>query len=298
MTDQGRGQGPDEEEPDPTDGRTDPTTAEDEPATPSRREGGREKYDTEPISFMVDSPDEVLAVKIVGAAAPGSRLSSHLAAKFLGSLNEFAKLLGGPLAIRQLRFGSAILDFVPDVSDQAFLSDEFTPPPQIVADALVELASASGSDEELLGHARELGHRAARAYVHLLEVLIEERVDTEWLSRSGKHAHLTRENATASHSALQREKETSVEERLVTGRLYLANANAKTFRLEPDGETRKIFGKYPASLEPRVAEMWSKRVRAKLRVTRHVLERSGEERLKFQLVDIGEAPDLFEGRSD
>jgi hypothetical protein len=43
-----------------------------------------------------------------------------------------------------------------------------------------------------------------------------------------------------------------VVERVVTGRLYLADASAKTFRLEPDGERRKILGKYPRALEGRV----------------------------------------------
>jgi hypothetical protein len=266
---------------------------ESEAPPPSHREPGREEYETGTIRFLVHEPDEVLAVSLEGPRLPGERLPTRIAAKFAAALGEFADAMGAPFAIRGLRFGSVIFDFVPDARTARLFEDAMTSP-EFVAETLVDLAEVSPDEDQLLEQVRRLGERPANAYVHLLDVLIEEEVSTTWRATSGRERQLSRNFALSSRRTLEREDEVSVKELTVTGRLYLANANAKTFRLQPDDQSGKIFGRYPPSLESRVGELWSKRVRALLNETVLELVRSGAHRSTYELIDIEEAPFLFD----
>lgn len=288
-----QGLGPEDDREDGPDGEPDvPKEDEESESPPPSRRPGREEYETGTIQFLVDEPDEVLAVSLEGPRLRDQRLPTRIAARFAGALGEFAEAMGAPFAIRGLRFGSVIFDFVPDERTPRLFEDIATPPDS-VAEVLVDLAEITPNEDQLLEQVRQLGERPANAYIHLLEVLIEEEVNTTWRAASGRERRLTRDLALTSRHTLEREDEVAVEELTVTGRLYLANANAKTFRLQPDDQSTKIFGRYPPILESRVGELWSKRVRAQLRETVLELVRSGTYRSRYELIEIEEASELF-----
>ena len=267
---------------------------EQEDAEPDPRPNTRDQYDTEEIRFMQGLDDEVLAVRLSGPHAGPDRITTSLASAFLAKLGHLASTMSTELAVRHLGFASATFDLAPAPDQTANLFPELTSNPERVGQTIVDLIQASArSEEEAISTIRELGQKPARAFIEVLEVLEETKTTSSWRAHSGQSATLTAPEASWLLAVFGAKREAGVHERVITGTLYLANANAKKFRLQPDDDDRKVLGTYPPALEPIVGEYWSKRVRATLRVTEYEIAATGEIRPECELTELEPAPGLI-----
>lgn len=300
----------------------------DEPLPPPESDGDDEEeaeptespFETETISYA-SAEREPLSVVLEGPPVGNGQIDLRVGAPFLQRLNEVLSALAGHLqglslgdpgatlprltlgriALSGVSPGSAVLHFTigeEGVPGQLSLVGEGEVLPAAMEQAvarLIELLNRSSSPEvvetELLEQIRPLPDRIGRAYVGMLNVLVEENVTSTW--RSPEQAvTLPARQANRAKDVLERVEIVSVEDTEAIGLLYEADSKNYGFRLEPD-EGRTIRGHFGPDLTEIIRAAWDRRVRVRLRVTRRRLNRATRERPpEVELIEIAE---VFDG---
>ena len=236
------------------------------------------------VEYMV--ADEILAVRLGGAAVGADSIAMEIAAPFLfrlhilvgaiasritgrepGTRGPLPEVEGaGLLAFARLQPGSSVtfhFGIGPGEEYRLTPSGE-TSTTQEVINIVTEFVerTAAADEEELLGLSRDLGERVSNAYFELVQTMSRSRVHSAWLTPAADAPiAVPVERLRQAEVILRREALPHVDERVLTGWLYRADAKEHRFLFaREEYPDERLPGTYREELREDVRRAWDQLV--------------------------------------
>lgn len=278
-----------------------------EPDLPEPDEAGSESedlpespYTTEDVEFMV--PDEVLAIRLKGAAIGTRSIPMAIAGPFMFRLHELIHAItsriggrepgtrgplppveeAGLLALAALSSGASVTFHFEIGPGEVFQLDaaaetSLTQRALEIVTGLVE-STAATDDQILIDMTRELGPRVGTDYVLMLRLLAQHHVESIWRPViTQKPIHLSVAHTLRSRLVLEERDHAQVQERVIRGWLYETNAKKREFLFEPvEGDIDRLTGTYGPELREDLRGAWDHEVELRVVVTEEYLRRQLE----------------------
>lgn len=275
-------------------------------------------FSTETIEFMTS--DERLAVILRGGAIGASSVPTAVAGPFLFRLHELlhavaAVLAGrrpgsrgslpplrdvGLLALVGVQWGHSVTFHLEiGAGEQTHIAPAGTIS-SLSEEALALLSElvrygASGDADALWNRTKDLGPRVGGNYERLIEVFVQQEIDTVWrFATDDRAVDLSSTRAHRAKELLDYEQLPVVFEQEVRGYLYRVDSREHAFLLDPEGEhEEKVTGTYPEHLREDLRDAWSREVVVKLRTTHRFLARQTEpSEVLYELIEVLEVLEL------
>lgn len=278
---------------------------------PGQLEVPEDPFSKEQVEFMVG--DQAVAVRLRGGPVGEREVPTGVAGPFMYRLHLLVQALASTVAGRQPGRrgklpevpGAGLLTFVglewghsatfhlgvgggeeyriaPD-------STEFSLTTAALA-ILTELLerSARGSADELYEATRELNQRVLVSYAKLIDVVVQNDVETLWhLAGEDRAIELTVTRARRTKAQLELPLQERFAELEVSGVLYRADARDEQFRLDLDGLDEDIYVEYAEYLHDEIRRAWDRHVVVKVRaVSRYLARQIEPENVSYELIEI------------
>lgn len=283
------------------------------PRQPPAPQLPEDPFTTEPISFMQGG---LLSILLRGGPVGKHFVPTGVAGGFLFRFDQLvraiaarraAKVVGRrgqlPLVPQAGLFGLSAVSWDASVVFQLSLAgdeqstltdagDVTTITDDVLRDLEVLVTSAAAGDPESLWElTRLLGGRVGKNYERLLDVLIQQEVESVWRFRTEPRAiDLSATRASRAKTYLEYPELPVTTDEVMRGFLDRVAAREHGFMLDPEAEKEdNVTGTYAAHLQEDLRNAWGHEVEVRLRITHHFLRRQAEaQSVDYELIEVVE----------